>query len=365
MYSTCLFCNAALGRNESIEAFPIGRRIAFDAAKGRLWVVCPKCARWNLSPFESRWEAIEEAERAYRDTRVRVSTEHIGLAKLREGLELVRIGEPQRPEFAAWRYGDVFRKRMRKEAMWAIGLTVVGGAGLLTRFGGAEVALGLSTIGFSAQVAQMARTFSRARKLRLTVRTGETEVIRLTAWDASRTAILREHGKPWVLGVKHRDADLSTRVLRRVAGPPDLGWIAPPYTILHGDMARRTLATLLPTVNHHGGDKKDVTAAVEFASMNAGVVDAFVSPTPMDGDAKSIPTGPLGRLTAAHRLGLEMLLHEADERRALEGELHELEQRWREADAIAAIADTLLLPAAIETRLRAMSAVTSSHTRRD
>ena len=82
-------------RNEAIEQFPVGRRLAFDAAKGRLWVVCRKCERWNLSPLEERWEAIEECERPFRATRLRVSTDNIGLAQLLpEGLELVRIGDP-------------------------------------------------------------------------------------------------------------------------------------------------------------------------------------------------------------------------------------------------------------------------------
>ena len=58
MYSTCIFCHAGLGSNEAIEHFPVGRRLAFDAAKGRLWVVCSACERWNLSPLEERWEAI-------------------------------------------------------------------------------------------------------------------------------------------------------------------------------------------------------------------------------------------------------------------------------------------------------------------
>ncbi|MGI9039356.1 MAG: hypothetical protein ACR2GQ_10905 [Gemmatimonadota bacterium] len=59
MYSTCLFCNRPLGTNEAIEEFPIGRRLAYDPAKGRLWAVCRRCERWNLSPLEIRWEAIE------------------------------------------------------------------------------------------------------------------------------------------------------------------------------------------------------------------------------------------------------------------------------------------------------------------
>ena len=45
------------------------------------------------------------------------------------------------------------------------------------------------------------------------------------------------------------------------------------------------------------------------------------------------------------RLALEMALHEEQERRALEGELWILEHAWKEAEEIAAIADSLLLPA--------------------
>ena len=74
MYSTCIFCNRPLGTNSTLASFPVGRRVAFDAAKGRLWVICRRCERWNLSPLDERWEAVEEAERLYHDTRRRVAT---------------------------------------------------------------------------------------------------------------------------------------------------------------------------------------------------------------------------------------------------------------------------------------------------
>ena len=74
MYSTCIFCHASLGANDAVEHFPVGRRLAFDAARGRLWAVCRKCERWNLSPLDERWEAIEECERLFGGTRLRVST---------------------------------------------------------------------------------------------------------------------------------------------------------------------------------------------------------------------------------------------------------------------------------------------------
>lgn len=44
MYSKCLFCHSDLGANEVIERFPVGGRLAFDEAKGRLWVVCGRVA---------------------------------------------------------------------------------------------------------------------------------------------------------------------------------------------------------------------------------------------------------------------------------------------------------------------------------
>src|SRR3954465_11546811 len=97
MLATCLFCNGPLGANDSIESFPVGRRLAFDAKKGRLWAVCPRCARWNLAPLDERWDAIDQCERAYRSTTLRVSTDNVGLARLRDRLELVRIGARLRP----------------------------------------------------------------------------------------------------------------------------------------------------------------------------------------------------------------------------------------------------------------------------
>src|SRR5688500_17961367 len=118
MYRSCIFCSAPLGSNEAIERFPVGRSLAFDAARGRLWAACPACARWNLAPIEERWEAIEEAERLFRDTRLRVQRENIGLAKLRDGTRLVRIGAALPVERAVWRYGGAMAawRRVARDA---------------------------------------------------------------------------------------------------------------------------------------------------------------------------------------------------------------------------------------------------------
>ena len=60
------------------------------------------------------------------------------------------------------------------------------------------------------------------------------------------------------------------------------------------------------------------------------------------GGIGSEPSTALLDVPLVDRLALEMAAHEETERRALEGELEELEAAWREADEIATIADALL-----------------------
>jgi hypothetical protein len=48
-----------------------------------------------------------------------------------------------------------------------------------------------------------------------------------------------------------------------------------------------------------------------------------------------------------------MAAHEESERRALEGELALLENAWKEAEEVAAIADNMFLPAFVEDWMRA------------
>ncbi|HUH11643.1 MAG TPA: hypothetical protein VMK65_00980, partial [Longimicrobiales bacterium] len=123
MYRTCIFCSADLGDNDALEGFPVGRRLAFDAWRGRLWAVCGRCRRWNLAPLEERWEPVETAERLFRDARLRAHSENVGLAVLPDGTRLVRVGEALPGELAAWRYGDQLSRRRRRYGL-ALGAAV-------------------------------------------------------------------------------------------------------------------------------------------------------------------------------------------------------------------------------------------------
>src|SRR2546427_140050 len=81
MYTTCAFCNGKLDGDGGPSGLGVGRRLAFDEWKGRLWVVCPRCSRWNLAPLEERWEKVEALARAAREGRVTAATAQVALIR--------------------------------------------------------------------------------------------------------------------------------------------------------------------------------------------------------------------------------------------------------------------------------------------
>lgn len=330
MYATCLFCNAGLGGNEVVESFPVGRRLAFDAANGRLWVVCRKCERWNLSPLEERWEAIEECERRFRDTRLRVSTDNIGLARLSEGLELVRVGPALRPEFAAWRYGDQFGRRRRRQLIRVgLGVGIVGGAVA----GG--IALGVSAgIGVGGGGWWIWRGIYAGYR-RIAYGSPEAVVARVPYDDGRKVVALRRQQ----LGEVRLGTGREGRLFVSIPRADHVGAVH-----LYGDEAQRAAGYVLPAINAAGAERREVQRAVELIEQSRRSPEDFVRDI-----ARGVGGG--GRvlnLPNATRLALEMASHEESERRAMEGELALLEAAWKQAEEIAKIADNLLVPPSVD-----------------
>jgi hypothetical protein len=342
MYSTCLFCNRDLGRNEALYDFPVGTRLAFDPSKGRLWVVCRACERWNLSPLEERWEAVEQAERHYHDTRRRVATEQIGLARLADGTELVRIGEPLRPEFAAWRYGDQFgRRRLRQLLFAGAGVTVVGAGFIGGAVAGASVAM------FGGAIGQLVQSIIHGR--------ADQVVARIRTESAGTVSVRRRHLAETRI-VPGSDAPIALE-LRFKGGEGHF----------EGREALRIAGTLLPHINRFGGKRQVVESAVDVIERSGGVEGYFErlarhAPTatqvpikkgkrkPRQGSSGAYTSGLFG-LQHTDRLALEMALHEEAELRAIRGQLAELEHAWREAEEIAAISDDMFTTAGIRAAL--------------
>ncbi|HVX40949.1 MAG TPA: hypothetical protein VHB25_15370 [Gemmatimonadaceae bacterium] len=358
MYSTCIFCHASLGTNEGVEHFPIGRRLAFDAARGRLWVVCRRCERWNLTPLEERWEAIEDCERLFRGSKLRVSTENIGLARVADAMELVRIGSPQRPEMAAWRYGDQFGRRRRRHLVWTagggaalIGLVVAGPVtGLIA--GGSLTAFNLGAQAYNL----LNRTRVRARvplpghSARVALRLGQLHRVRLARSEDGW--FLRV---PYARPVKEMTSLLWYGASLRLMQRHD------PAEILTGDAALYVASKLLPAINARGAKRGEVSSAVDLLSETpdpARLLDRYAdyggAPPVHDPEQELLAGNAIANLPHEVRLALEMATHEDAERRALEGELTALEMEWRQAEEIAAIADDLFVGDDTRQRLDAL-----------
>jgi hypothetical protein len=328
VYSTCLYCTRELGRNDVLELLPIGRRVAFDADKGRLWVVCRRCEKWNLVPFETRLETIDVCERIFAATGIRYSTDHIGMARTAEGLELVRIGAAQRPEFAAWRYGDQFGRRRRTNAFKVAGLVgasavVLLAHGTMLQITGISGSMGLNVFSWGHGI-----YYRRRVAVRLPEREGLSGVL------TARTLNLVE-----VVTAPDGSFGLRLPVHKKTAGGFAIG-LRGQRVQVWGAHAVETLGKVLPHVNRTGGSRKRVADAVELIEQERdvhGVMAAHLR--------QSTETGPepLTSLNVRVRLALEMAAHEDTERIALNGELKLLERQWRDADALAKVADGLEL----------------------
>jgi hypothetical protein len=343
MYSTCLYCKGKLGANDMLERFPVGRRIAFDAARGRLWAVCGECRRWNLSPLEERFEAIEDCERLYRGTYTRVSTDNIGLARMRDGLELVRIGAPLRPEFAAWRYaGEFFSRRSRSYVR--AGATMLGAVGASATLGVAlapvaAAAGAISVVALPAIAMTMVSTTVLGKAMAQDYMDYERVLGRFNV-DGHVLNVRAKHARSIELGF-HDDQDAELGLQH------DRGW-----TTFRGTRAMHATAVLLANTNRGGASSGVVQSAVsqiERAGDSRGYLDAasrrngWRGHRPVSVLNAFRKLGPMN-LTSTERLALEMAMHEETERRAIQGELLALKEAWAEAEQIADIVDEMLTP---------------------
>lgn len=360
MYNDCLFCDSNLGTNEVLPTFPVGTRLAFDAERGRLWVICTWCDRWNLSPLDERWEAIEECERRFRRTALRFSTDNIGLAHLPEGLALVRIGPARKPEIAAWRYGRLLGRWLpgaRRDPLLRLARSWAGQG---------EAALDYTVrrvfnVHLGYDLATWLRVHGQSERVLAVTRGDDDAVTVIRARDLDHTELIRpDPREPWSLRVRH---DHGT-------------------TTLSGDAGLHVAGKLLAVLNGAGANEADVRYAVSkiedaanpesyFAKVAAIAMRCwwgrFPDALPIENAEEAAsseaerlalsitkrsfwgrggigcePRTPLPRLPLADRLALEMAANEDVERRALEGELALLEMAWRGAENIAAIADRLL-----------------------
>ena len=329
MYRNCIFCSAELGANDALESFPVGTQLAFDAWKGRLWAVCPVCARWNLSPIEERWEAVEAAEKLFRDARLRVHSENVGVAQLPDGTRLVRVGSALPGELAAWRYGrQLLRRRKRYFVTGALG---TGAA--IAAYGGIAV-LGVTSTG--VVIGAMALAQFQQRRVIHRMQVADDDMVTVRRWHLDGISMHTAEA--------HGDVEVHVRDAHRKDPPGWSGTVrrnSKDVAVVTGASARALLARTMVHVNRKGATTATLGEANRLLE-NVGSVDQVIATAARAGAALGNHAGDHPNvIKPTDALVLEMALHEESERRALEGELAALEAAWREAEEIAAIADSL------------------------
>ncbi|MEJ2540779.1 MAG: hypothetical protein P8188_12555, partial [Gemmatimonadota bacterium] len=300
-------------------------RIAFDPVRGRLWVVCGHCFRWNLQPVEERDPALYELERAARDVGVVVtSTAHVTLLHAGRTL-LVRVGAARLPERAWWRYGGELRRRR-------------------AAFGSAASKL-------------TAYTFGTLQKLVELLGLGDGDV--RIHWDDDPMAdIIRWRRFGWAAWRGRESCPYCQSTLRAL--PYELSWwVYPlrdsegrlelgvpcsrcdPWTPEHVHRIRgRTAEAVLSRVLAY----QNVAGASEGLLRNASrAIEEVGSPEAYARDA--VDRGQsLWKLGPTGAVALEIAVNETAESRAPTGVAGELEFLWRREEALARIMDEELTP---------------------
>ena len=324
MYTTCAFCAGALGGDGGGSGLAVGRRFAFDAWRSRAWVICQRCGRWNLTPFDDREATIAALERMATGGRVAATSDQVSL--MRNGsYDVVRVGKPPRPEYATWRYGERVKARERERLKFIIPATAIAIGGMVAF----NFAVGGSMAYIVGQIPGAADNIY-------------TRMVGNRMVPGIESPVCARCGHVMVLRAKHvQDARLTHTAHEDIA----LLMMCPACKVygaqLEGPDAEQALRAGLTFVNLKKGKK--IKRKAEEA---AGYVDRHGGPERFIRVTTRIEK-PVSALVGAEALALEMAVDE-------QAELRELERQWQQAEEIANIADGLLVDPSIEAELEAV-----------
>ena len=310
MFRTCAFCNGKLDGDGGPTDLGVGRRLAFDEWKGRLWVICPRCSRWNLAPLDDRLERIEVLARAAGDGRVAAATDQVALIRWR-GYDLVRVGKPRRLELATWRYGERLRARRQEQLKFVVPMTV------------AAVGLAVAVnVAAGGSVGVFVWNTPRLVKRIYVEMVGRRKVVLV------EPPICERCGSVMALRARHLErARLTTTTREGMALVLTCPSCGAEGTMLTGADAQLALRRGLTYLNLARGGRQRAEDAARLVEGAGGPHRLIHDVARRDLTLRS--------LAPDRRLALEMAV---DER----AEVEELERQWKEAEEIAEIADGML-----------------------
>ena len=321
MYATCAFCSGALGGDGGASSLGVGRRFAYDEWKSRAWVICQRCGRWNLTPLDTRLDAIGALERMAAHGRVAATTDQVSL--IRAGAyDVVRVGKPPRLEMAGWRYGERLKARQRERLKVTIPvMAVVVGASITV-----NVVAGGSLGSFLWYIPNISDSIYTG-----IVGNRKVNIEPPICGHCGSIMVLRaKHvGQARFTHTSHQDLALLLRCPR----------CKHPAAILEGPDAEQALRSGLTYVNLRKGKRirRKAEEAAAYLERHGGPTELLTS------TARREVT--VSTLRGAEGLAMEMAVDE-------QAEVRDLEREWRRAEEIAEIADNLIVPPGIEQELK-------------
>jgi hypothetical protein len=321
MFASCGFCSGALGGDGGASGLGVGRKFAFDPWKSRAWVICQRCGRWNLTPFDERIDTINALDRMAASGRVAATTEQVALIRVGP-LDVVRVGKPPRVEMATWRYGERLkaREKERMKVVVPVAIVVVGLSVAVNAVAGGSMGA------FMGQIPGLANG----------IYTGIVGNRRI----AIEPPICARCGNVMVLRSRHvRDARLQHSAHADVALLLTCRSCKGEGALLEGADAETALRSGLTYLNLRGTKKLKKKASEAATQVDAyGGPEAFLA-------RQAQREVKVSAYKGAEALALEMAVDE-------QVELREIERQWRDAEEIADIADNLLVDPAVEDALR-------------
>lgn len=332
LLTRCIFCRKPFPENGVFGRLPPGRRLAFDPGRGRLWVVCESCHRWNLCPIENRWEALHELERMVRD-RSRLVAETANIVLLSAGeLFLIRVGKAGLAERAWWRYGRELNQRR-------------------TRFHSTRSQIAAYTFGAMAYLSDMVGLGDED----LSIGWDDTPAADILRWRRfgwaawhgkiacpfcnSSLRALRYDLSWWVF--PHIDPTTG-RTAVEVPCPRCDPWTPEKVYTIEGPEAQNVLRRLL-AYQHISGATEDTIKDAAHLIESVGSPERFEMR--VTEERKS-----LWGMGKTHSIALEIALNDSVERRMMEQELQALEFMWKREEELARIIDEELTPQDVRDR---------------
>lgn len=332
LLTRCIFCRTPFPENGVFGRLPPGRRLAFDPGRGRLWVVCERCHRWNLCPIENRWEALHQLERMVRDaSRLVAETDNIVLLSSGE-LFLIRVGKAGLAERAWWRYGRELdaRRAAFHSTRSQIAAYTFGAMAYLSDM----VGLGDEDLNIGWDDAPAADIL-RWRRFGWAAWHGHEAC----PYCKSALKALRYDLSWWVY--PHLDPE-SGRTSVEVPCPRCDPWTPEKVYTLEGPEAENALRRILAYQHISGASESTIKHAAHIIESegSASAYEARVTR-----DRKS-----LWGMGKTHSVALEIALNDSVERRMMEVELKALEFTWKREEELARIIDEELTPEEVRDR---------------